>query len=298
MASEDGPLNYMPGSPANLLGEFPPIPGLFVVSQTSYSTSDALYDHKGDKEEIDFSLDAWAQTFRFLYSYSDKLWGANAYSQLVLPLVSVDGNASVDTHSPAGVISIFDEKDSGLGNPCISPIILNWQNRESHHYYTVGLDIALESLASYDKDKSVNAGTGYTSIMPVVAYRYDNKPNGLDLGIKGNLLFNLENSDTDYQSGNMVCLEFVGGWNFGGLKAGVVGAYTRQYQDDRQNGSDLADSKMETLVMGPSLAYSKGPFIININYQKGVLTKNAPESDIFWLNIALPLYVPPSARPH
>ncbi|MBU1170233.1 MAG: transporter [Proteobacteria bacterium] len=297
MAAEDGALNYIPGAPGSVLGEFPPIPGLFVIAQTSYTSSDALYDHHGDEiKDLDFNLDAWAQTFRFLASYPHKVWGANIYSQLVVPMVSVDTSASVDTHSPAGVVSLFDEDDRGLGNLTISPIILNWQQAESHQYFTAGLDIALEKGASYTKDKHVNAGTGYSTIMPVLAWRYDD-PDGLDFGVKANVMFNMENDYTHYDTGDMLSLEFIGGWNLGKMKVGLIGAYTLQYEDDESNGSEVADSKMKSLVIGPSIAYSMGPLIINLNYQKGILAENGPMTDTLWLNIALPLYVPPSARP-
>lgn len=294
MAAENGPINYIAGASGVFIGEFPPIPGLFVVSQTSHITSNALYDGNGDKiAEDDFDFSVWAQTFRFVASYPKQLWGANLYSQLVVPIVNVDNSLTVNTAQ--GSLDIFDDSDTGLGNLTLSPLILNWQKKASHQYFTLGLDIALEAGASYEKDRQVNAGTGYTSIIPVLAYRYDN-PNGLDVGIKAHPMFNLKNDYTHYDSGDMLIAEFTAGWNFDNWKPGIVGGYTHQYEADEDNGTKVDDSELRSLNIGPSITYSKGPLIVNLNYQKSVIAENTSMNDAFWLNFTLPLYVPPSAR--
>lgn len=294
-AAEPGALNYPAGSPGVFLGEFPPLPGLFMVAQTTYTTSDALYDSDGDKiNDTKFKLNTWVETFRFLASYPQKLWGANLYSQLVLPVVNVESKLSVRT--PVGRHRIYDGEDSGLANITVSPLIMNWQLQESHQYFTLGLDIALEWGASYDDDKAVNAGTGYTTFIPVLAYRYDN-PNGLDVGVKANFMFNLENDSTDYDTGDMIALDLYAGWNFGKWKLGAMGAYTDQFESDKVHGHTVKNSDIRMFNVGPSISYVAGPVIFNFNYQKGVTAENISKNDFFWFNIALPLYVPESYRP-
>lgn len=289
MAAEDGPLNYPAGSPGSMVGQFPPFAGLFMISQTSFSTSDALYDSNGDEiKSRDFSMDAWVETVRFVASYPTQLWGAHLYSQLVLPIGNVDSSLSVNTGS--GSMSIFDEDDTALGNITVSPLIMNWTLSE-HQYFTVGMDIALKQGGdSYDADSSVNVATGYNSIIPLFAYRY-NDPQGLDIGAKFAYLINQENSSTDYDTGDMLAIDFTAGWNFGKLGVGIVGGYTDQLENDKQYGVEIEDSKLRTLTLGPSLTYSMGPVTINVNMQKGILTENSSRSDSYWINVALPLYV-------
>ena len=148
MAAEHGSLNYPAGSPGTFIGKFPPVPGLFMVSQTSFTTADAMHDADGDEiKEEDFQLDVWVQTLRFLPSYPWKLAGANLYSQIVVPIVmNIDVSLSVDT--PVGSLEIFDDDDAGLGNITVSPLILNWQQRESHRYFTLGVDFVLAQGAA------------------------------------------------------------------------------------------------------------------------------------------------------
>ena len=288
VAAESGAVNYPAGSPGTLVGEFPSIPGLFGVSQTSYTTSKGLYDNDGDKIN-DFEMDAWAETFRLVASYPTKFLGANLYSQLVIPVVKLENSLTVST--PGGPFEVFDDSDSGLGNIIISPLIMNWHKPDSNSYYTIGLDIATTWGASYDADKPVNVATGYSSFIPVLAYRYD-VPNGIDLGVRASYLINQENSDTDYDSGDMLCLDLFGGWNFGKWQVGITGGYTQQLTDDEQNGNEIDNHRMKLLQLGPSITYMNGPMIIEVNYQKGLLAENTSKNDSFWLNFTLPLYVP------
>ncbi len=289
MAAESGPVNYPAGSPGALVGEFPPIPGLFFVSQTSFVSGRGLFD--GDGNEVgDFEMDAWAETFRFLASYPTTILGANVYSQLVLPIAKVDQSFSM--HG----FSIGDDKDAGLSNVTVTPLLLNWHRGNSH--YTVGLDIALKGF-NYDEDNFTNVATGYNSVIPVVAYRYD-KPNGLDIGGRASIVYNFENSDTDYKSGALLALDLFGGWNFGKWQVGITGGYTQQLSDDSGSGYDALEAmhqvsngnRMKELKLGPSITYNSGPMIFEVNYQRGLIAENTIKSDSIWFNFTMPLYVP------
>lgn len=294
-AAEPGNINYIPGAPGSFIGEFPPIPGLFMVSQTSFVTADALHDSSGNKiEEDDYSFDAWIQTFRFVASYPTKLWGAHIYSQLVVPVV-LDLESSLTVNTPFGPYNVFDDDTSGVSNLSLAPLIMNWQEHGSPHYYTLGLDFVMKG-STYDSDKALNPSTGYMSFIPIAAYRYDD-PDGLDLGIKANILFNLKNDDTDYKTGDMIAFESLAGWNFGKWKAGVLANYTQQIEKDKVGGTKMSDSEYRFMNMGPFLTYTNGPLIVNINYQKSVIAENTSNSDSFWVNFTLPLYVPKSAIP-
>ena len=89
-AAENGVLNYPSGAPSVFIGEFPPMPGLFGASQTTYSYADALYDSKGNKLAVPFKLAAESETLRFIASYPAELFGAHLLSQLVIPMVHLD----------------------------------------------------------------------------------------------------------------------------------------------------------------------------------------------------------------
>lgn len=274
LALEGGVSPFPAGSTSEYIAAMPPIPGLFAVQQTSYTSSDKLYDLHGDKLPVPFKMTARSTTTRLLASWG-KYGDTNLYSQLVLPLVSLDLN-----------VMGHGGDDKGLANVTVSPVVARWGlSPESN--LTAGLDIALRS-GSYKSSNMANVAVGYTSWQPVLAYRY-NKPNGLDVGISNRLLLNQRNSDTDYKSGNAYIAEFTAGWNFGRWKVGAVGAYLNQFSDDKSGGASVSN-RMRSFAIGPTLAYNAGPVMVNVNYQRGIYAANTSKSNAIWVNFAIPLW--------
>ena len=277
-AMEGGVSPFPAGSTSEYIAAMPPIPGLFAVQQTSFTSSTRLYDSNGDKVPVPFKLIARTTTTRLLASWGAQALGAGLYSQLVLPLVSLD-------LSVAG----REGSDKGLSNVTVSPLIARWSLSPVANV-TAGLDIALPS-SSYKSDRMANVAVGYTSWQPVVAYRY-NAPGGLDVGISNRLLLNRRNSDTDYRSGNAYVGEFTAGWNFDKWKVGAVGGYVNQFSDDKQAGAAIGN-RLRSFAMGPSISYQAGPVMLNANYQRGLYAVNTAKSNSIWVNVAIPLWVKP-----
>ncbi|WP_354357694.1 SphA family protein [Variovorax boronicumulans] len=275
-AFEGGISPFPAGSTGEYIAALPPIPGLFAVEQFNYSSSNGLYDNNGNKRPIPFSSSVYSATTRLLASYPTTVWGANVYSQLVLPAVSL--HTDVAGHS---------ETHRGMSNITVTPVMLRWA-LSPYANVTTGLDIALPS-GSYSPNRS-SVAVGYTSWQPVVAYRY-NEPNGFDAGISNRLLLNQKNSDTNYRSGSAYVADFTAGWNFGKWKVGVVGAYLNQFSDDRQNGAVVNGNRTRSFAVGPSIAYNAGPFSISVNYQQGIYAVNTAKSNALWVNLAIPLWV-------
>lgn len=281
-AAEAGPINFPAGSSGVMIGQAPPFPGLFLDIKTSYTSSKGMYDGSGNKiDGYDWNMNAYVETVRIIPRYSFKLLGATLYSQLVIPMVYVESSLSVQGHE------VFDESESGIGNITITPLIMEWQ--KGIHRYTLGLDIATE-IGTYDKNKNANPASGYNSIIPVLAYRY-NDPKGLDFGLKISPLFNLENTSTDYKTGTILTVENCTAWNFGALKIGIVGGYTQQLEGDELEGSDIGN-KMKHLNVGPSITYQLGRYMINMNYQKGIIAENTTMNDAFYISVSMPAFMP------
>lgn len=276
-ALEGGSSPFPAGSTGEYIAAMPPITGLFAVQQTSYTSSDRLYDTHGDKLPVPFKMTARSTTTRLLASWG-QFGDTHLYSQLVLPLVSLGLN-----------VAGHGDKDKGLANVTISPLVARW-GLSPEANVTAGLDIALPS-SSYHAERMANVAVGYTSWQPVFALRY-NQPNGLDVGLSNRLLINQRNSDTDYRSGRAYVGEFTAGWNFGRWKVGAVGAYVNQFSDDKQGGASIGN-RMRSFAIGPSIAYNAGPVILNVNYQRGLYAANTSKSNAIWVNVAFPLWAKP-----
>lgn len=277
-ALEGGVSPYPAGAAATSIAAMPPIPGLFMLEQFSYSFSNGLYDNNGNKLPIPFSVSAPSLTTRLLASYPVTVLGAGVYSQLVMPVVFLHTD-----------IAGQSQRHNGLSNITVSPAILKWSVTPNLAIVT-GLDIALET-GSYSPTRP-SVAVGYTSWQPVFSFRY-NVLDGIDVGMTNRFLINQKNSDTGYRSGTAYVADFTAGWNFGKWKVGVVGGYLNQFTDDKVNGATIAGNRARSLALGPSISYDGGAFNININYQQGVYAANTSKSSAVWLNIAIPLWAKP-----
>jgi len=118
-ALEAGVSPYPAGAAGTNLAAFPPIPGLFALEQFDYSFSNGLYGNNGQKLPIPFHVSAFSETTRLLASYPFTVLGANVYSQLIVPVVSLHTN-----------IAGQQDTQNGLTNITLSPVILpRRQNR-------------------------------------------------------------------------------------------------------------------------------------------------------------------------
>ncbi len=275
-AFEGGVSPFPVGSTGDYAAGLPPIPGLFVLQQFHYNSSSGLYDNQGNKRPIPFKLDATSSTTRLLAAYPGKFLGAQLYSQLVLPVVSL--HTEVAGHG---------ERHSGLANVTVSPLVMRWALSEQTSVMG-GLDLAL-SNGSYSPTRP-SVSTGYTSIQPVFGVRHTD-PKGLDIGWINRLMVNRENSTTHYRSGSGYVGEFTAGWNLGPWKMGVVGSYLNQFSDDRQGGATIQGNRARSFALGPSLNYDAGRFSVNVSYQRGLYAANTTKNNVLGVGVAVPLWI-------
>jgi hypothetical protein len=294
MSAENGVMNYPPGAPGVFIGTFPPIPGIFTLSQTNYTSGNGLYDGHGNKLPIPFTVSSISETARILVSYPTEFLGAHVYTQFVLPFVHLESS------NPGGKFSA-----DGFAGLTVSPVILQW-SLSRYQSLTLGLDIATNT-GTYSPWAALNVGTNYNTIMPTLAYRYFD-PKGVEFGVSPRLLFNDTNTASlnpfrqslqRYQSGDALVVDFNAGYNFGAWKAGIVGSYTHQFTDDSANGAKAFNAagvqdgnRLRTLALGPSLTYDAGKFQVNLNYQHTFLVENGTKSESVWANVAFPIWVP------
>ncbi|MGF7189702.1 hypothetical protein JOE11_002749 [Robbsia andropogonis] len=277
LALEGGVSSYPAGAAGNNIASMPPVSGLFALQQFNYAFSNGLYGNDGKKLPIRFHSSSFSATTRLLFAYPVTFLGANVYSQLVLPVVSLHTNVAGNRMT-----------QNGLSNITLSPVILKWN--WSYLAISPGFDFVF-ATGSYSASKP-SVSVGYSSIQPVLSIRYD-VPNGFDVGVSNHLMFNQKNGDTGYRSGTAYIGEFQAGWHFNKWEVGVVGAYLNQFTDDRINGVIVAANgyRTRTLALGPSIVYDAGAFKINFNYQQGIYAANASKGNSAWVNLTVPLWV-------
>ncbi|MBD8893293.1 SphA family protein [Roseibium litorale] len=271
-AAENGNTQYSPGSSQFFAGAFPPFPGLYFLSQSSYYASNRLNDGNGKEIPIDFKVRAASETMRFLYVTPLEFAGARLSTQLVVPIVNVDLSTA-----------FFSASDLGLAD-MVGTIGLTWHpDRKSS--YTLGLDIAAP-VGKYDVANAASPGLNHWSFQPALGYHYSD-PQGLEIGALARLIFNTENPDTNYTSGNEFVLDYAAGWNFDKWRIGAVGYYLQQLTDDSGPGAPADGHRGKGLAIGPSLTYSFTPALqLSSSWQHDVIAENRAQGDTFWFNIA------------
>ncbi|WP_113447770.1 transporter [Rhizobium cremeum] len=271
-AAENGNTQYSPGSAQFFAASIPPYPGLYFLSQTNYFTADRTNDSNGDRVPIDFEVKALAETFRFLYVSDIEIGGAQLWGQLVVPVVHLDMSL------PFG-----DDTTLGLADVTTS-VGLAW-HPDRNNTFVVGVDVALPT-GQYDASDIANIGVNHWSVQPTLGYHYLD-PQGLEVGATARLIFNTENTDTDYTSGTEFVLDYAVGWNFDKWRVGAVGYYLQQISDDSGPGVAADGHRGKGFAIGPSISYSFNPGMqVSASWQHDVFAENRAQGNAVWVNFA------------
>lgn len=271
-AAENGNSQYAPGSAQFFAGAIPPFEGLYFLSQTSYFTANRTNDGNGHEVPIDFKVKAAVETMRFLYVSDVHIGSAQLWGQIVLPLVHLD------------VATAFANDKTNSFADATATVGLAW-HPDQKQTFILGLDVGVP-IGNYDKNAMANGGVNHWSMQPTIAYHYSD-PQGLEVGAAARVIFNTENTETNYTSGNEFVLDYSVGWNFDKLRVGAVGYYLNQFTDDKGPGVASDGHRGKGFALGPSLTYSFNPGLqVSASWQHDIVAKNRAQGDTVWVNFA------------
>jgi hypothetical protein len=271
-AAENGNTQYAPGSSQFFAGAIPPFEGFYFLSQTSYFSANRTNDSKGHELPIDFKVQAAVETLRFVYVSDVHIGEAQLWGQIVLPLVHLN----VSTAFASSNTTAFADATATLG--------LAW-HPDQQQTYIFGLDVGVP-IGSYDKDSLANGGVNHWSVQPTIGYHYSD-PQGLEIASTARVIFNSENTATNYKSGDEFVFDYAVGWNFNKLRVGATGYYIKQFTDDKGPGVAADGHRGEGFAIGPSLTYSFNPAMqVSASWEHDVVAKNRAQGDTIWMNFA------------
>jgi hypothetical protein len=221
---------------------------------------------------IDFEVKALAETFRFLYVSDIEIGGAQLWGQVVVPVVHLD-------------MSLPFGEDTTLGLADITTSVgLAW-HPDRNNTFVVGVDVAMPT-GKYDISDIANIGVNHWSVQPTVGYHYSD-PQGLEVATTARLIFNTENTETDYKSGTEFVWDYAVGWNFDKIRLGAVGYYLEQFTDDTGPTAAADGHRGKAFAIGPSVTYSFNPGMqISASWQHDVVAENRAQGDAVWVNFA------------
>jgi hypothetical protein len=206
---------------------------------------------------------------------------------LTLPYVSMEVEADVPGLRRAS------SQVSGLGDIVLMPVMFNYKFSDDFNVNTrLGV---YAPTGEYQVGRLANLGKNFWTFEPKVGFMYFGQDNGIEASLFAGLDLNLENPDTNYQSGNQFTLDGTLAQHFPALKGlvgiGVNGWYYQQVNGDSGTGAFLGQFKGMTTGLGPVISYSRqvGDTAVTaeLKWLKELDVHNRLEGDYVWLKVVL-----------
>ncbi len=236
-AGEGAFSNYFPGAYGSLLPGVAPEPGYV------FANVNLLYNAKASRAVGQGQLQTSIESEAF-YSLFQGLhvWDAPA----------LGGRFAIGGYLPLGYAS-YSSSIGGLersqGDIGLIPASYYWSSGD-FHANVYGLIIA--PTGEYDTNSSVNIGRNYWSLDTVAALTWFNPDSGTEFSVVPGLMFNSENSDTNYRTGTEFHMDFMFN-QF--LALGLHGYVYSQLTGDSGSGALLGDFKGEAVGIGPAISW-------------------------------------------
>jgi hypothetical protein len=289
-AAENGASNYPSGAENFGMVGNPP-PGFYALAYVNNYQSSTLKDSNGSSVLFPipgFKINATAVVPRIVWITGLEALGGSVVAQVIMPIVTTKISAPVFTPGPppGPPFTLKSQSKTGIGDVTIGAAI-GYKHTPLLNG-ALGLSAVLPT-GSYNQADLVNLGRNHTSLQPSYALTYQN-PNGFNGDLKITYNINQKNSDTNYKSGDELFADYAAGYGTGnGWVFGVGGHLRKQLNDDTKNGATVANSKVSSFSIGPSVRYqhSSGLFV-TVKFQKETAVRNTTQGTALWVKASLP----------
>lgn len=274
-ATEGGGSTYPRGVENYGVGAVPP-PGLYWLAYGNAYSADRLNGDDGKALPVPgFKVNAAVAVVRPVWSTAHSVLGGNLIFHAVIPLVDLKVKAAGTSQSKRG-----------LGDVTLGVGIAKHHSPQLHT--AMGLDFSLPT-GSYRAGDLANIGRNHLSVQPLYAISYID-PNGFNGDVKFTLNLNRINKDTNYRSGNELFIDYAAGWGMGnGWTIGVGGTVWEQLGNDKSNGVVVANRKVSSFSIGPSMKYDNGKgWFLTAKLQNEVSVNNSTAGNSLWVKTILP----------
>ncbi len=251
IAAEGGYSNYIPGT----YGDF----GMASAPAETWTLRNDVYFYDASTDrairsgnlELGTDLQFLMNFTTVLYKPDIELFGAQFAAGLFVPLVDLDIDTTI---SVADTVRSVSDSASGLGDIVLIPIALYWNNGNIHTSFA---QFIIAPTGDYSIDNAINQGLNIWSFDTNFALTYLNPETGRDVSFNVGHIYNTENDDTDYQTGQEIHLDVVFNQFLSETFAiGLQGFYLKQITGDSGSGAVLGDFKAEAAGVGPALMYA------------------------------------------
>ena len=256
-ATEGGSSYYFPGISATFAPALEPHPGWLAANQMLFLGGKVDKAVLGGRVNLNVKVDAFYNYVGGFYTYDKPVMG-----DAKLQLGAAFAYGKVDINASANSISRSQTGD-GLGDGMISAS-LYWKNGNYHHKVTQSVYVP---IGAYTDGKLANAGKNYWGFDTTYAMTWVNMKTGDEVSIAPGILFNTENSATNYKSGNEFHVDFALNHHYfkQHYAIGVQGYYYKQLSGDSGSGALLGSFKGEALGIGPAILWTPPAYKGNLS---------------------------------
>jgi hypothetical protein len=178
---------------------------------------------------------------------------------------------------------------TGLGDVALVPLMLFWNRGNLHTSFA---HYIVTPTADYDDSALANSGLNYWSFDTNFALTHLNMETGREFSMNVGHIYNTENSDTDYQTGQELHLDAVFNQFFSeSFAVGIHGFYLKQITGDSGAGALLGDFEGEAAAIGPALLWNTQVGKKDVSFIAKWLhefhAENRIEGDHFFVSFAL-----------
>ena len=260
-AAEGGYSNYIPGTYGDFAAAVEPPTKFTVRNDIYYYQADGARSVRSGLIEADADLEFIMDFLTLLYKPDVEILGAHYAFGVFIPIVHAD----IDTGIRLGNLQVRRQDDTfGLGDLTLIPGIFFW-NHGNFHFALAEYIVA--PTGEYDTGDLANTGLNYWTFDTDVTVTYLNEKTGQDYSINIGYNYNTENSDTDYQTGQELHIDYmINQFLSESWAVGIHGFYLKQVTGDSGDGAILGDFKAEAAGVGPALLWNPKRFDQKITF--------------------------------
>jgi hypothetical protein len=287
-AAQGGYTNYVPGLYGSFAVAVAPEPGFYMLNDFYWYTADGNSTRVVQDAQVqaDINLDVGAYIATGLYVTDKTLFGGRYAFGGEIPVIYTDLSGQFDV---AGTPFPFDDDGVGIGDPGIVPIALFWN---FGNFHLNAYEFIVVPLGQYDKNELINAGLNFWTFDTVVAGTYLHPEKGFELSAAVGYIFNTENQDIDYKTGQEFHVDYmINQYLSETFAIGLQGFYYKQTTADSGSAVLIEDFKGEAAGIGPAVTWGTQVKDVGLYLTAKWITEfhaeNRLEGDHFFLNVTL-----------
>ena len=285
-SAEGGYSNYIPGTYGDFGMALEPPGRLTLRNDLYYYEANATRSLRSGRLEAGADLGFLVNLTTLLYKPGLEVFSGQYAFGAILPIVHVDLEASLGVGSTT---IRAEDKTTGFGDLTLIPAILYWNHGNAH--WSLGHYIVTPT-GDYSTDALVNPGLNYWSFDTNVAFTWLHPERGHEISINLGHIYNTENNDTDYQTGQEIHLDVALNQYFTETFAvGLHGFYLNQITGDSGSGALLGGFRARASAIGPAILWSTRIGKQDISFIGKWLhefdAENRMEGDHFFISFAM-----------